>query len=199
MNLSEEDLIDSCVQCGKRQNAVSNLTEQVFQVNTANKCGHKFCSSCVERELYKKRQFACPRCKNMVSRDKLSTKSLDETEVERDFSIRRKVKALYNKVESDFQTVDEFKNYEEMVEDIIYNLVNLIDVENTNQLIEKYKQENAKEILVNQFRRKEEQKGESVTIKEKEEAILVANKKYEVRTQPCCRSVCLLSYMLWCL
>ncbi len=116
----------------------------------------------------------------MVSRDKLSTKSLDETEVERDFSIRRKVKALYNKVESDFHTVDEFKNYEEMVEDIIYNLVNLIDVENTNQQIEKYKQENAKEILVNQFRRKEEQKGESVTIKEKMDAILAANKKYEV-------------------
>lgn len=71
MNLSEEDLIDTCVQCGKRQNAVSNLTEQVFQVNTANKCGHKFCNSCIERELYKKRQFACPRCKSMVSRDKV--------------------------------------------------------------------------------------------------------------------------------
>ena len=81
----------------------------------------------------------------------LSTKSLDETEVERDFSIRRKVKALFNKIESDFATVDEFKNYEEMVEDIVYNLVNLIDVDSTNQLIEKYKQDHSKEIIVNQL------------------------------------------------
>lgn len=180
MNLSEEDLIDTCVQCGKRQNAASNLTEQVFQVNTANKCGHKFCSSCIERELYKKRQFACPRCKNMVSRDKLSKKSLDETEVERDYSIRRKITALYNKKETDFASLEEYKNYEEMVEDIIYNLVNMIDVDATNQLIEKYKQDNSKEITINQFRRKEELKGELISIKEREDAIAAANQKFQV-------------------
>jgi hypothetical protein len=201
MNLSEEDIIDTCVQCGKRQNAVSNLTDQVFLVNTANKCGHKFCMSCVERELYKKRQFACPRCKSMVSRDKvcatflqcdlmlalcwvcaylqLSTKSLDETEVERDFSIRRKIKALFNKVESDFSSLEEYKNYEELVEDIIYNLVNVVDVDATNALVEKYKQENSKEIVANQFKRKEELKEELMTIKESEEHIAAANQKFQ--------------------
>jgi hypothetical protein len=74
MLISEEDLHDACAQCGKRQSGVSNLTEQVFLVNTAPKCGHRFCSSCVERELYKKRIFACPRCKNMVSRDKVGAR-----------------------------------------------------------------------------------------------------------------------------
>lgn len=111
----------------------------------------------------------------------LSKKSLDETEVERDFSIRRKIKALYNKKESDFSSVDEYKNYEEMVEDIVYNLVNLVDVEATNQRIEKYKQDNSKEIVMNQFRRKEELKGESITIKEREEEIASANQKFQVR------------------
>jgi CDK-activating kinase assembly factor MAT1 len=110
----------------------------------------------------------------------LSTKSLDETEVERDFSIRRKVKALFNKVEADFATIDEYKNYEEMVEDIIYNLVNLIDVEATNALVEKYKQDNSKEILVNQYKRKEELKSESMSIREREEAIAAANQKFQV-------------------
>jgi len=115
----------------------------------------------------------------------LSKKSLDETEVERDFSIRRKIKAIYNKKESDFPSVEAFKNYEEMVEDIIFNSVNYIDEEATKQLIEKYKQENSKEIVINQFRRKEELKGESISIKEREEEISAANMKFQVR----CKSI----------
>lgn len=71
MNLEEEDDIDTCAQCKKRQNAVSNLTEQIFLINTDSKCGHKFCSSCVEREFHRKRQFACPKCSTLVARDKV--------------------------------------------------------------------------------------------------------------------------------
>lgn len=111
----------------------------------------------------------------------LSKKSLDETEVERDFSIRRKIKAIYNKKESDFSSVEAYKNYEEMVEDIIFNSVNYIDEEATKQLIEKYKQENSKEIVINQFRKKEELKGESILIKERKEEISAANMKFQVR------------------
>ena len=59
--------------------------------------------------------------------------------------------------------------------------MNLIDVDSTNQLIEKYKQDHSKEIIVNQFRRKEELKGESLSIKEKEEEILAANQKFQVQ------------------
>ena len=105
---------------------------------------------------------------------------MDETEVERDFSIRRKIKALFNKTESDFASLDEFKNYEEKVEDFIYNLVNAIDVDETNSFIEKYKQDNSKEIVVNQYRRNEELKGELVAIREKEEAIALENMKFQV-------------------
>ena len=110
----------------------------------------------------------------------LSKKSLDETEVERDFSIRRKIKALYNKKESDFASVDDYKNYEEEVEDIVFNLVNHEDVAATNEKVEKYRKENSKEIVINQSRRKEELKGESIFIKEREEEIAAANLKFQV-------------------
>ena len=110
----------------------------------------------------------------------LSKKSLDETEVERDFSIRRKIKALYNKKESDFASVDDYKNYEEEVEDIVFNLVNHEDVAATNEKVEKYRKENSKEIVINQSRRKEELKGESISIKEREEEIAAANLKFQV-------------------
>lgn len=111
----------------------------------------------------------------------LSKKSLDETEVERDFSIRRKIKALYNKKESDFASIDDYKNYEEEVEDIVFNLVNHENVAATNEKVEKYRKENSKEIVINQSRRKEELKGESISIKEREEAIAAANLKFQVR------------------
>ncbi len=110
----------------------------------------------------------------------LSKKSLDETEVERDFSIRRKIKALYNKKESDFASVDDYKNYEEEVEDIVFNLVNHENVAATNEKVEKYRKENSKEIVINQSRRKEELKGESISIKEREEEIAAANLKFQV-------------------
>jgi hypothetical protein len=105
---------------------------------------------------------------------------LDETEVERDSSIRRKIKALYNKVESDFPTMDEWKNYEEMVEDIVYNLVNLIDVDSTNEAIEQYKAQNSKEILRNQFRKNEQLKELSVSIKVQADAIVAGDVKFQV-------------------
>lgn len=179
MSLTEADIFDSCAQCGKRQSAVSNLTEQTFLINTLPKCGHKFCSSCVERELYKKRQFACLKCKTIVTRDKLSIKSLDETEVERDFSIRRKVKALYNKTEHDFKLLDDWKDYEEYVETLIYNLVNMIDVDATNKVIDEYKTVNSKEIAMNEYRKAEEISAEYRIIREHEQAALSDEQKFK--------------------
>lgn len=99
------------------------------------------------------------------------------------------MKTLFNKVESDFNSIGDYKNYEEQVEDIVYNLVNLVDVEATNALIEKYKQENSKEIIVNQYKRKEELKEESLSIQERERKIAVANQKFQVRILPSLKSL----------
>lgn len=87
---------------------------------------------------------------------------------------------MYNKKESDFASVDDYKNYEEEVEDIVFNLVNHENVAATNEKVEKYRKENSKEIVINQSRRKEELKGESISIKEREEEIAAANLKFQV-------------------
>ena len=105
----------------------------------------------------------------MVSKDKLSEKGLDETEVERDFRIRKKIKSIYNKVESDFENISKYKDYEEEVEDLIYSLVNSIEVDKTNQTIEHYKRANAEKITINQFKKSEEIREESNIIKEQED------------------------------
>ena len=74
---NEELYEDKCAQCGRTQNSHLNLSNEIFKVHVP--CSHKFCSSCIDRELSKKRHFACPRCKQngvtiMVKKEKVNNK-----------------------------------------------------------------------------------------------------------------------------
>jgi predicted RNA-binding Zn-ribbon protein involved in translation (DUF1610 family) len=160
---------DACAKCGLKQSSTSNMTEDagVFQVNLT--CGHKFCDMCLDHELNRKRQFACPKCRAMVTREKLSRKSLDENEVERDFRIRRRICSIFNKAEDQFASLDDFKDYEELREDIIYNLVHEIDVQATEQRVKAYEAENLVLITTNQSKILEEKSREQQAIRAQEE------------------------------
>jgi hypothetical protein len=158
------DDADLCAQCGARQNAESNMTNTVFEICSDPKCGHKFCSNCLH-DLFSnqgKRQFACKKCtaagrQIMVKRDKLSRKSLEETEVEKDVRVRRKVRAIYNKTEEAFSDAGAFRDYEEQVEDIIFNLVHDLDVDATQARIKEYSRLNEESIAFNAGRRNEQE------------------------------------------
>ena len=159
---AEEGDNDSCAQCGSRQSSTSNLTNVVFQINSDPKCGHRFCGPCIHDIFTNqgKRQFACKLCaaqgrSSVVKKERLSAKSLEETEAERDVRFRRRIKAIFNKSEEDFPTLQEYQDYDEEVEDIIYNLVHDIDVITTNQKIEKYRKENEETIFFNQSKQME--------------------------------------------
>ncbi len=80
--------------------------------------------------------------------------------MEKDNSVRRKLKAIFNKTEADFPSAFEHKNYEEMVEDLIFRLVNGIDTEEANRAIEEYKAANQRNIALNQYKRTEELRAE---------------------------------------
>eukprot|EP01038_Epipyxis_sp_PR26KG_P010067 gene10067-13527_t len=145
---------ETCGLCGKKQNESSNLVDQVFKVNSSsNACGHRFCSKCIERE--NRRQFSCPVCKATVVKDKLTDKSLEETQVERDAMIRRRIKSIFNKTENEFGSTVDWKNYEEMVEDIIFNLVYDIDEAVTKEKVKAYEIQNQAEIRLNSYKKQE--------------------------------------------
>ena len=116
-----------------------------------------------------------------IQYQQLSNRSIDETEVERDFRIRKGIKAIFNKTEAEFPTLDSFKDYEEMVEDLIFNKVNTINVEDTNAAIERYKQNNSDIITINQMRRNEDIKKEFSTIKEDEDLKRLHDVQFHVR------------------
>lgn len=70
--------------------------------------------------------------------------------MEKELDIRKKVLKDFNAREEDFVTLQEYNDYLEMVEDIIFKLTNNIDVDATRRKIEQYKKEN--KIMINKNR-----------------------------------------------
>lgn len=112
----------------------------------------------MNRKFSRLRQFACPVCDSIVRQSALTDKSAEEAEAERDAKIRKKIKQIYNRPESSFPSQLAFHDYEEMVEDIIYDLVHGINEDTRNHQVELYKIENSDEILVYQSRKTEEER-----------------------------------------
>lgn len=72
--------------------------------------------------------------------------------VEREVDIRRRILKDFNKQEEDFDTLNAYNDYLEMVESIIFNLANGIDMEATKKMVESYKRENKEDIQRNKYR-----------------------------------------------
>lgn len=175
-----EDVYDKCGLCGKLQNAVSNLNEKPFLINTVPTCGHKFCETCIQRELNRKRSFLCSICNTAVTKDKLSSKTFEEIEVEKDVAMRRKIKTLFNKTEDDFTTLEEYENYQEKIEDIIYNLVHEINVTETKEMIDSYEKENKEAAAKKQLKILSKLREEEQKLKDEDLAKAIRNDEYLV-------------------
>lgn len=90
---------------------------------------------------------SCPECGIALRRSNYRVQLFEDAMVEKEVDIRKRVLRDYNKKEEDFTTLREYNDYLEEVETIIYNLVNNIDIVNTNKKIEQYKKDN-KDIIV---------------------------------------------------
>lgn len=164
------DIDNVCVICKTAQDAGQNLVDSVLLINfiDGGRCGHKFCKDCTKRKLQLegKRQFSCPICGSAVKQSTLSANSLDEIEVNNDARVRRRVKEIYNSCEADFLTWNEFCDYEEIVEDLIYKLVHGIDRQAVEQQILEYERTHTETILLNRRRRAELEEREAGRVRE---------------------------------
>ena len=120
----QEDLF-RCAICGIAEGDSSNLTSQSqLQTNGTVGCGHQFCSSCIDREFSRRREFPCPICETPVKKVTLSTRTLDDVLCEKDTSWRRRVLKVFNKTQTDFSSLLDYNDYLEEVEELIYSIVN---------------------------------------------------------------------------
>ncbi|KAJ8974289.1 hypothetical protein NQ317_014460 [Molorchus minor] len=111
-----------------------------------NVCGHGLCESCVDL-LFLKGSGACPECKIPLRRNNFRVQLFEDATVEKEVDIRKRVLRDFNKKEEDFNSLKEYNDYLEEVENIIFNLSNNIDIVNTNKKIEQYKRDNREQIL----------------------------------------------------
>ncbi|EYU22818.1 hypothetical protein ABFS82_03G113400 [Erythranthe guttata] len=74
----------------------------------------------------------------------------------KEMAIRKRIASIYNKRVDDFESLRDFNDYLEEVEDMIVNLVEGIDVPAIESRIAQYQRENAEQIMIAQARKAEE-------------------------------------------
>jgi CDK-activating kinase assembly factor MAT1 len=87
-------------------------------------CYHSMCSNCVNR-LFNDGPNQCPYagCHRTLRRRGFRSAFFGDLSVEREVDIRRRVAAVFNQAEDDFETLRDFNNYLQMVEDLTFDLV----------------------------------------------------------------------------
>lgn len=154
--MSERD--NCCVRfyfCGPWQTTIAHTYRRPCVSNTFRRS----CNQCTDREFVRKREFPCPVCKTPVKRVTLTQRTLDAVQCEKDTSWRRRLLAVYNKTEADFGALQQYNDYLEEVEDMIYSIVNEEpDAEECKAKIKEYEQAHRAEIVVRQSQRADEER-----------------------------------------
>ncbi|GKV42107.1 hypothetical protein SLEP1_g49549 [Rubroshorea leprosula] len=71
----------------------------------------------------------------------------------KEIQIRKRIASIFNKREEDFPCLRDYNDYLEEVEDMIFKLIDGIDVQAIEEKIKKYQEENAVQIMMNQAKK----------------------------------------------
>eukprot|EP00929_Paragymnodinium_shiwhaense_P078137 TRINITY_DN4043_c2_g1_i1.p1 TRINITY_DN4043_c2_g1~~TRINITY_DN4043_c2_g1_i1.p1 ORF type:complete len:294 (+),score=71.87 TRINITY_DN4043_c2_g1_i1:143-1024(+) len=113
-------------------------------------CDHRLCEPCWKRLFQRGKAYSCPGCGLRLRAEDWSEQPREAKQLESETQIRRRICEIYCKGEQDFASSDEFNDYLEMREDIVFRLANpasKAEERETWQMVEKYQEENAALIL----------------------------------------------------
>jgi CDK-activating kinase assembly factor MAT1 len=87
-------------------------------------CYHPMCSNCVDN-IFKSGPAQCPyaSCNKTLRYKGFRSAFFGDLAVEREVDIRRRVATAYNNVEDDFETLRDYNNYLQDVEDLTFDLI----------------------------------------------------------------------------
>ncbi|KAJ7445761.1 CDK-activating kinase assembly factor [Mycena galericulata] len=111
-------------------------------------CYHKMCESCIDR-LFTLGPAPCPICNKVLRKLAFTPQTFEDLGVEKEIAIRRRIAKEFNKRLEDFQSLREYNDYLEDVEDITFNLINDVDPVGTEARIAAYREANAALTLLN--------------------------------------------------
>ncbi|KAL3124703.1 hypothetical protein niasHT_001540 [Heterodera trifolii] len=142
--------IDNYRKCPKCKTSEFQNRSLVMMIN---ECCHPLCQNCVEN-LFARNVAPCPydECGKMLKRSGFWVQQFDDPRVERENFIRKRLAKTYNLHEDDFETLREFNDYLERVEEIVFRLVNESQVEETEQEMQTFREKYAEAIERNRRR-----------------------------------------------
>ncbi|KAK4692472.1 CDK-activating kinase assembly factor MAT1, partial [Lecanoromycetidae sp. Uapishka_2] len=119
-----------------------------FKINP--ECYHKMCESCVDR-IFSQGPAPCPvaGCAKTLRKQRFKKQTFESIKVEKEVDIRRRVAAIFNRRENEFETLLDYNNYLEETENLTFNLLNNIDVARTEATLADYARQNAQIISQN--------------------------------------------------
>lgn len=139
-------------------------------------CYHRVCNHCVER-LFAHGSAKCPVCSTILCLSNWVVPRFDDLRVERECRVRKRIAEVFNKREEDFETLRDYNDYLEEVEEIVFNLTNDIDVQKTSAKLEAYRKQNLQVIQ----RNKQLQKAEELELRD--QMILEEQSRIEYESQ----------------
>lgn len=110
-----------------------------------NECGHPLCENCIEIKFIRG-TAPCDECGVALRKTNFRECIFGDSFVEKEISIRRRLKTTFNKREDDFTSLRKYNDYLEFVETMVMNLAYDVDTELTKERIKLFKAEN-KEII----------------------------------------------------
>ncbi|KAI4169231.1 MAG: hypothetical protein LQ343_005819 [Gyalolechia ehrenbergii] len=160
---------DICPVCKSSRYLNPNMR---FLVNP--ECYHKMCESCVDR-IFSTGPAPCPvaGCARTLRKQRFRKQTFEDLKIEREVDVRRRVAQVFNKQESDFETLRAYNNHLEEMEVITFNLLEGIDVPATERKLAAYASQNAASISQNDARAKRDRNTQNATTAaQKEQALL---------------------------
>lgn len=96
----------------------------------------------------------CPviSCGKTLRKNKFRKQTFEDVSVEREVDVRKRVALTFNKRADDFDSLREYNDYLEKVEDITFKLINRVDVQQTERELMDYEAENKELINTNAAR-----------------------------------------------
>ena len=143
--ITHTHLIDICPVCKSSRYLNANMR---FLINPA--CYHRMCSSCVDR-IFSHGPANCPiaGCKRTLRKPGFRPQKFEDLTVEREVDIRRRMAAIFNRREEEFENLRDYNDYLQEAEDLTYNSLHGIDEENTTKKIQAYEAAHAEGIKEN--------------------------------------------------
>jgi CDK-activating kinase assembly factor MAT1 len=145
---------DICPVCKSNRYLNPSLT---FLINP--ECYHTMCTSCVDR-LFTSGPAPCPvaGCHKTLRKKNFHPPFFADLAVEREVDVRRRVGAVFNRRQEEFETLRDWNDYLELIEGLVFDIVEGTDIERkkAEERLKLYADEYKEEIRENARVEKEE-------------------------------------------